>query len=329
MTDYKGIVDKSNVPVGTSDEVRNAITQSVAKHWVSTPSSVVSNPEFLKEGAVAEDFVRPGRIAFGCDDEQGVQYMRALYTLLQRNHDRLIVMDCKSYEFTQYDVNSMLATRMSFMNELANLADILGVDIKQFRKAIANDTRIGFDFLYCGCGGSCFPKDIKGLIKTASDHADLELKVLIPVAVVNDVQKHVLTGKIKKRFGTNLKGMHFALWSLAFKANADDMRDAASPEVIADLLGMCATVTAYDPVTHNEAQKIYTKEPRLTYAENSMMVPYGVEAWVNVTEWKKFESSDFDTTKFKLKSAVKFDDRNLYDPALVRGQGLEYLVIGR
>lgn len=331
MTDYKVVVDKSTVPVGTSEKVRTAIAQELAKREVSTPFSVVSNPEFLKEGAAVEDFMRPDRIVLGCDDEQGVQYMRALYAPLQRNHDRLIVMDCKSSELTKYAANAMLATRISFMNELANLADILGADIENVRKGIGSDTRIGFDFLYAGCGygGSCFPKDVKALIKTASDDAGLHLKVLSAVEAANDAQKHVLTGKIKKRFGADLKGMHFALWGLAFKANTDDMREAASREVIADLLSMGATVTAYDPVARHEAQKIYADEPRVTYSDNPMTALNAADALVIVTEWKEFRSPDFAIIKTKLKNAVIFDGRNLYDPTLVRGQGLEYFAIGR
>jgi len=331
MTDYKVIVDKSTVPVGTSDKVRAAVAQELAKRDVNTPFSVVSNPEFLKEGAAVEDFMRPDRIVLGCDDEQGVQYMRALYAPLQRNHDRLIVMDCKSSELTKYAANAMLATRISFMNELANLADQLGADIENVRKGIGSDSRIGFDFLYAGCGygGSCFPKDVKALIKTASDDAGIDLKVLRAVEEANDAQKHVLSGKIKKRFGTSLKGKHFALWGLAFKANTDDMREAASREVIADLLAMGATVTAYDPVARHEAQRLYVNETRVSYSENPMTALDGADALVIVTEWKEFRSPDFEAIKSKLKNPVIFDGRNLYDPKLVRGHGLEYLAIGR
>lgn len=331
MTDYKVIVDKSTVPVGTADKVRAAVAVELALRGVSTPYSVVSNPEFLKEGAAVEDFMRPDRIVLGCDDEQAIQYMRALYTPLQRNHDRLIVMDVKSAELTKYAANAMLATRISFMNELANLADKMGADIESVRKGIGSDSRIGYDFLYAGCGygGSCFPKDVKALIKTAHDDAGIELKVLRAVEDANDAQKHVLAGKIKTRFGTNLTGKRFALWGLAFKANTDDMREAASREVIGDLLGMGATVTAYDPVAKHEAQRLYSGESRLSYAENPMSALDGADALVIVTEWKEFRSPDFDAIKAKLKSPVVFDGRNLYDPKLVRGMGLEYFAIGR
>jgi len=331
MTDYKVIVDKSTVPVGTGDKVKTAVAQELSQRGIQTPFSVVSNPEFLKEGAAVEDFMRPDRIVIGCDDEQAVQYMRALYTPLQRNHDRLIVMDTKSAELTKYAANAMLATRISFMNELANLADKLGADIESVRKGIGSDSRIGYDFLYAGCGygGSCFPKDVKALIKTAQDDAGIHLQVLNAVEAANETQKHVLSGKIRTRFGKSLSGKHFALWGLAFKANTDDMREAASREVIADLLNMGATVTAYDPVARHEAQRLYSGESRLGYAENPMDAQEGADALVIVTEWKEFRSPDFDAIKARLKSPVIFDGRNLYDPKLVRGLGLEYFAIGR
>jgi len=331
MTDYKVIVDKSTVPVGTADKVKAAVAEELAKRGISTPYSVVSNPEFLKEGAAVDDFMRPDRIVLGCDDDQAAQYMRALYTPLQRNHDRLIVMDVKSAELTKYAANAMLATRISFMNELANVADKLGADIESVRRGIGSDSRIGYDFLYAGCGygGSCFPKDVKALIKTAQDDAGIDLKVLHAVEVANDAQKHILSGKIKARFGADLKGMHFALWGLAFKANTDDMRDAASRVVIADLLAAGATVTAYDPVATHEAQRLFANEPRVGYAENPMLALDGADALVIVTEWKEFRSPDFEAIKAKLKHAVIFDGRNLYDPQLVRGIGFEYLAIGR
>ncbi|OGO99676.1 MAG: UDP-glucose 6-dehydrogenase [Curvibacter sp. RIFCSPHIGHO2_12_FULL_63_18] len=331
MTDYKVVVDKSTVPVGTGDKVKTAVAAELAQRGVDTPFSVVSNPEFLKEGAAVEDFMRPDRIVVGCDDEQAVQYMRALYTPLQRNHDRLIVMDVKSAELTKYAANAMLATRISFMNELANLADKLGADIEHVRKGIGSDNRIGYDFLYAGCGygGSCFPKDVKALIKTAQDDAGLGLKVLHAVEVANDAQKRVLTDKIKAKFGANLAGKHFALWGLAFKANTDDMREAASRVVVDELLAQGATVTAYDPVAMHEAQRIYANESRLSYATNPMHALENADALVIVTEWKEFRSPDFEAIKAALKTPTIFDGRNLYDPKLVRGIGLDYQAIGR
>jgi UDPglucose 6-dehydrogenase len=229
MTDYKVVVDKSTVPVGTADAVKAAITEELLIRGVDTPFSVVSNPEFLKEGAAIEDFMRPGRIVIGCDDEQAALNMRALYSPFQRHHERLIQMDVRSAELTKYAANAMLATRISFMNELANLAEKLGADIEQVRKGIGSDPRIGYDFLYAGAGygGSCFPKDVKALIKTAANDAGIELKVLNAVEEANNAQKHVLSAKVRARFGNDLKGKHFALWGLAFKANTDDMRQAS------------------------------------------------------------------------------------------------------
>jgi UDPglucose 6-dehydrogenase len=331
MTDYKVIVDKSTVPVGTGDKVKAAVNEELARRGVDTGFSVVSNPEFLKEGAAVEDFMRPDRIVIGCDDEQAIQYMRALYSPLQRNHDRLIVMDCKSAELTKYAANAMLATRISFMNELANLAGELGADIEHVRRGIGSDSRIGYDFLYAGCGygGSCFPKDVKALIKTAKDDGGIKLRVLQAVEDANDEQKHILTKKIKSRFGTDLSGKHFALWGLAFKANTDDMREAASREVIRDLIDMGATITAYDPVALHEAQRIFPAESHLRYSENPMNALAGADALIIVTEWKEFRSPNFEHIKSELKSPVIFDGRNLYDPKLVRDHGLEYFAIGR
>ena len=331
MTDYKVVVDKSTVPVGTADAVRAAITEELAKRGVSTPFSVVSNPEFLKEGAAIEDFMKPDRIVVGCDDEQAAHNMRALYAPFQRNHDRLILMDIRSAELTKYAANAMLATRISFMNELANLAEKLGADIESVRRGIGSDPRIGYDFLYAGAGygGSCFPKDVKALIKTAAVDAGITLQVLNAVEAANDLQKHVLGDKIKARFGDSLAGKHFALWGLAFKANTDDMREATSREVIKDLLAAGATVCAYDPVATAEAKHCFPNEPGLRFAENQSAALEGADALVIVTEWKEFRSPDFDTLKTKLKAPIIFDGRNLYDPKLVRGLGFEYLAIGR
>jgi UDPglucose 6-dehydrogenase len=291
----------------------------------------VSNPEFLKEGAAIEDFMRPDRIVVGCEDEQAALNMRALYAPIQRNHDRLIVMDIRSAELTKYAANAMLATRISFMNELANLAEVLGADIENVRKGIGSDPRIGYDFLYAGAGygGSCFPKDVQALVKTAEDDAGISLKVLQAVEAANDAQKRVLGAKVIKRFGSNLAGKHFAMWGLAFKANTDDMRKATSREVIRDLLDAGATVTAYDPVAMKEAQHCFPNEPRITFAENQTAALEGADALIIVTEWREFRSPDFDNIKAKLKNPVIFDGRNLYDPKLVRGMGFEYLAIGR
>jgi len=331
MTDYEVIVDKSTVPVGTADKVKAAVADELGKRGVAIPYSVVSNPEFLKEGAAVEDFMRPDRIVVGCEDEQAIHNMRALYAPFQRNHERLIVMDIKSAELTKYAANAMLATRISFMNEIANLAEKLGADIESVRQGIGSDPRIGYHFLYpgCGYGGSCFPKDVKALIKTAKADAGITLQVLTAVEEANEVQKHVLTRKIEARFSGQLAGKRFALWGLAFKPNTDDMREAPSRELIADLFGAGATVTAYDPVAMPEARRIFGDEPRVSFAESPMAALAGADALIIVTEWKEFRSPDFDAIKTALKHPVVFDGRNLYDPKIPREAGLEYLAIGR
>ena len=331
MTDYKVIVDKSTVPVGTADAVKTAVAEQLKQRGVEIPFSVVSNPEFLKEGAAIEDFMKPDRIVVGCDDEQAALNMRAVYAPFQRNHDRLIIMDIRSAELTKYAANAMLATRISFMNELANLAEKLGADIESVRKGIGSDPRIGYDFLYAGAGygGSCFPKDVKALIKTAADDAGIHLKVLNAVEAANETQKHVLGEKVKARFGSDLKGRHFALWGLAFKANTDDMREATSREVIKDLLDAGATVTAYDPVAMGEARHCFPGESRLRYAENQIGALDNADALIIVTEWKEFRSPDFEVIKAKLKNPLIFDGRNLFEPAEMRRLGIGYFGIGR
>ncbi|MCL2635213.1 MAG: UDP-glucose/GDP-mannose dehydrogenase family protein [Betaproteobacteria bacterium] len=330
MTEYKVVVDKSTVPVGTGAKVKAALQEELQKRGLDLPCSVVSNPEFLKEGAAVEDFMRPDRIVVGAEDEQAVHLMRTLYAPFQRNHERLIITDVKSAELIKYAANAMLATRISFMNELANLAEVLGADIEMVRQGIGADPRIGYHFLYpgCGYGGSCFPKDVKALIKTAEDDAGIRLKVLTAVEEANDAQKHVLTGKIKRRFG-DLAGRHFALWGLSFKPNTDDMREAPSRQLLADLFAAGATVTAYDPVAMDETRRILGDEPRLSYAEQPMAALAGADALIIVTEWKEFRSPDFAAIKEALKQPVIIDGRNLYDPQFVRGMGIEYFAIGR
>jgi UDPglucose 6-dehydrogenase len=330
MTEYKVVVDKSTVPVGTADKVSSAIAEELASRKSDLSYSVVSNPEFLKEGAAIEDFMRPDRIIIGAEDNTAIDLMRSIYAPFQRNHERLVMMDVRSAELTKYAANAMLATRISFMNELANLAEILGADIESVRKGIGSDPRIGYDFLYAGCGygGSCFPKDVKALIKTAIT-SQYDLKVLSAVEEANDIQKHVLTGKIKKHFGENLKGKHFALWGLAFKPNTDDMREAASRVLIEDLLFAGATVTAYDPVATQEAQRIFKNTNGLSFAETQYQSLNDADALVVVTEWKEFRSPDFSILKQKLKSKIIFDGRNMYEPNVVKTAGLEYQPIGR
>ena len=330
MTDYKVVVDKSTVPVGTADKVKSALQEELARRGVDTEFAVVSNPEFLKEGAAVEDFMRPDRVVVGAEDERAITLMRELYAPFNRNHDRLVVMDIKSAELTKYAANCMLATRISFMNELANLADKLGADIEQVRLGIGSDPRIGYQFLYpgCGYGGSCFPKDVQALIRTA-DSIGMPLKVLTAVEDANETQKRILLEKIKGRFGADLKGKHFALWGLAFKPNTDDMRAASSRVVIEGLWQMGATVTAYDPVAMNESRRIFGDDPRLAYADSPMHALEGADALVIVTEWKEFRAPDFDQIKATLKTPVIFDGRNLYQPSQVRAHGLEYYAIGR
>lgn len=331
MNDYKVVVNKSTVPVGTADQVKAAVLEELERRGVNTPYSVVSNPEFLKEGAAIDDFMRPGRIVLGCDDEQAELNMRALYAPFQRHHDRLVLMDIRSAELTKYAANAMLATRITFMNELANLAEQLGADIEHVRKGIGSDPRIGYDFLYAGAGygGSCFPKDVKALIKTAQEEAGIHLKVLTAVEAANQEQKHVLGEKIKRRFGTDLTGKHFALWGLAFKANTDDMREASSLAVIDDLLQAGATVTAYDPVAKEQAALMRPEAQGLRYADSQTTALQDADALIIVTEWKEFRSPDFVFIKDTLKNPIIFDGRNLYDPKLVRNQGFEYFAIGR
>ena len=330
MDGYRVVVDKSTVPVGTADKVRGALAEVLAARGSDLEFSVVSNPEFLKEGAALDDFMRPDRIVVGVDDERATDLMRQLYAPFQRNHDKLVIMDVRSAELTKYAANAMLATRISFMNELANLAETLGADIELVRHGIGSDPRIGWHFLYAGCGygGSCFPKDVKALIKTAKEYGH-ELQVLGAVESANDAQKHVLIDKIEKRFGKDLTGRRFALWGLAFKPNTDDMREAPSRVIIDELFKRGATVTAYDPVAMQEAERIFGDEPRLSYAGRPKSALDGADALVIVTEWKEFRSPDFEAIKSRLTQPVVFDGRNMYDPALVRAQGIEYFGIGR
>jgi UDPglucose 6-dehydrogenase len=330
MTDYKIIATKSTVPVGTGEKIKQAVAEVLAERGVTVPHAVVSNPEFLKEGAAVEDFMRPDRIVVGAEDEQAIHLMRALYAPFQRSRERVIVMDIRSAELTKYAANAMLATRISFMNEMANLADSLGADIEMVRQGIGSDPRIGHQFLYpgCGYGGSCFPKDVRALQRTARVDAGIELKVLDAVEDANDAQKHVLTAKLKARF-PSLQGKRFALWGLAFKPNTDDMREAPSRYLISDLFEAGATVTAYDPVAMEEAKRIYGEEPRLRYAAKPLDALDGADGLIIVTEWKEFRSIDFETVKGRLKTPVIFDGRNLYNPALVREAGIEYFAIGR
>jgi UDPglucose 6-dehydrogenase len=321
------IVDKSTVPVGTADKVREAVAATLAERGAKHSFAMVSNPEFLKEGAAVEDFMRPDRIVIGADNPEAIAAMRELYAPFQRNHERLQVMDIRSAELTKYAANAMLATRISFMNELA---ERLGADIEHVRVGIGSDPRIGYHFLYpgAGFGGSCFPKDVTALLRTARE-CGLDLKVVRAVEEANERQKEVLAGKIARRFGDDLSGKRFALWGLAFKPNTDDMREAPSRVVIGQLLERGATVSAFDPVAMGEARHLYKDEKRVAFADTAMHAAEGADALVIVTEWKAFRSPDFDALARALKSPVIFDGRNLYEPEVVRSHGIEYHAIGR
>ncbi len=330
MNGPKVIVDKSTVPVGTADKVRAAISAELSARACSIEFSVVSNPEFLKEGAAIEDFMRPDRIVIGASDPHAVEVMRRLYAPFQRNHDRLIVMDVRSAELTKYAANAMLAMRISFMNELALLAENLGADIELVRRGIGSDSRIGYHFLYAGCGygGSCFPKDVQALIRTAAESGQ-QLQLLETVERVNEAQKRVLPEKIARRFGKDLSGRHFALWGLAFKPNTDDMREAPSRVLVNALLAAGATVCAHDPVAMPQARQIFGEDPRLSYADSPMAALEEADALVIVTEWKAYKSPDFAAIRAALKHPVIIDGRNLYDSETLRAAGLEYISIGR
>ena len=331
MTNEKVIVDKSTVPIGTGDKVKAAIAEELKKRNVDIHYSVVSNPEFLKEGAAVEDFMRPDRIVIGTEDPKAIEVMKQVYAPFQRNHERLVVTNLRSAELIKYAANAMLATRISFMNELANLAEIVGADIEMVRQGIGSDPRIGYHFLYpgCGYGGSCFPKDVKALIKTAKDVAGFDLKLLKAVEEVNGLQKYILPKKIKKQFGDNLKDKHFALWGLAFKPNTDDMREASSRVLIDELIKAGATITAYDPVAIEEGKRIFKNEKHLSFADTQDEALKNADALIIVTEWTEFRSPNFTLIKSSLKSPIIFDGRNLYDPKVVRALGFNYYPIGR
>mgnify|MGYP003333115285 FL=1 len=343
MNGPKVIVDKSTVPVGTAEKVSAVIQEELKKRQLDPNwCSVVSNPEFLKEGAAVEDFMRPDRIVIGTNaDAAGLrakELMRKLYAPFNRHHERTYYMDVKSAELTKYAANAMLATRISFMNELANLADAVGADIEAVRQGIGSDSRIGYGFLYAGTGygGSCFPKDVSALSKTAQSHGR-DLKILDAVEAVNQAQKTVLIEKIIKRFGNDLTGHSFALWGLAFKPNTDDMREAPSRLIIAELMKRGAMIKAHDPVAMSEAQRSleldFKNQPNLLKQIQMTKTPEealdGASALVIVTEWKAFRSPDFEVLKQKLKSPIIFDGRNLYEPQTMKDLGFEYQGIGR
>jgi UDPglucose 6-dehydrogenase len=330
MQSFKLVVSKSTVPVGTADKVRTALHDELQARGAKVEFCIASNPEFLKEGAAVEDFMRPDRIVIGTESERATQMLRSLYAPFQRNHDRLVVMDVRSAELTKYAANAMLATRISFMNELAMLAEKLGADIEQVRHGIGSDPRIGYHFLYpgCGYGGSCFPKDVQALRRTAQENG-VSLRVLDAVEDANAAQKGVLIQKLTARFGEDLSGKRFALWGLAFKPNTDDMREAPSRDMLEALWQRGATVCAYDPAAMEETRRIYGERADLLLADSPMDAVKDADALLIVTEWKVFRSPNFDALKTLLKNPLVFDGRNLYEPQAMREMDFEYFPIGR
>ena len=330
---YAIVVTKSTVPVGTADRVRQQVQSTMAARNAAVEFDVVSNPEFLKEGAAIEDFMRPDRVIVGTDNPRTTELIRALYEPFTRNHDRLVVMDIRSAELTKYAANAMLATKISFMNELAAVAERVGADIEKVRIGIGSDPRIGYSFIYpgVGYGGSCFPKDVKALIHSAS-RVGHDAELLRAVEAVNERQKHVLIAKVRDHFTDGLNGKIFALWGLAFKPNTDDMRQAPSLVIIDALLRAGARVRAYDPVATNEARRLFAAHPmtqQLAFCKDAYEAAQGAHALLIATEWKEFRGADFARLKTLLKEPVIFDGRNLYEPALMERMGLYYVAVGR
>jgi len=329
MTEYKLVITKSTVPVGTADKVRGTVAAALAARGLSVEYDTVSNPEFLKEGAALADFMKPDRVVVGCDSARASDWMRALYDPFTRNRERMIVMDIRSAELTKYAANAMLATKISFMNELANLAEQFGADIEMVRVGIGSDPRIGYAFIYpgVGYGGSCFPKDVQALARSAAE-VGYDAAILNAVEAVNDRQKRVLFAKIQQHFGV-LRGKTIAVWGLAFKPNTDDMRAAPSRVLLEALWAEGAAVRAYDPVAMPETRRIYGERPDLTLCSSNAEALEGADALAIVTEWQEFRSPDFDGLKASLKQPVIFDGRNLYDPARMARAGFSYYAIGR
>ena len=330
LDDYRVVVNKSTVPVGTADRVRAEVQSVLGQRGIEQEFDVVSNPEFLKEGDAVADFMKPDRIIIGADNPRAAELLRALYEPFNRNHERILIMDTRSAELTKYAANAMLATKISFMNEVANLAERLGADIEKVRVGIGSDPRIGYNFIYpgCGYGGSCFPKDVRALVAT-SGAVGAEPELLRAVDAVNERQKHRLFEKISGYFGGDLKGRVIALWGLAFKPNTDDMREASSRVLMEALWAAGAHVRAYDPVAMREAEQLYGEREELTLCSSADEALHGADALAVVTEWREFRSPDFEAVRAALKAPAVFDGRNLYDPALMRRFGLRYFGIGR
>jgi UDPglucose 6-dehydrogenase len=330
LSRYCIVVTKSTVPVGTADKVRAELERTLSARGAKAEFDVVSNPEFLKEGAAIADFMKPDRVVIGTDNPRTTELMRALYEPFTRNHDRLIVMDIRSSELTKYAANAMLATKISFMNELATIAERVGADIEKVRVGIGSDPRIGYSFIYpgTGYGGSCFPKDVQALIRSSSE-AGHEPLIMNAVEAVNGRQKQVLFHKMQRHFTDGLKGRTVAVWGLAFKPNTDDMREAPSVTLIELLLKAGAQVRAYDPVATAEAQRIFAGRAGIVLAKNAYEAAQGADALAIVTEWQEFRSPDFERLRQILKNPVIFDGRNLYDPTMAGRFGLTYYAIGR
>jgi UDPglucose 6-dehydrogenase len=330
MTEYRIVVDKSTVPVGTADKVKDRIEQTLGERGVKLEFDVVSNPEFLKEGAAINDFMKPDRVVVGTDNPRTAELLKTLYDPFTRSRDRMIVMDVRSAELTKYAANAMLATKISFMNEIANLAERMGADIEKVRVGIGSDPRIGYSFIYpgAGYGGSCFPKDVKALVHSAGEHK-FDAQLLRAVEAVNKNQKQVVFRKIHGYFGGKLEGKTVAVWGLAFKPNTDDMREAPARELMEALWGAGAKVRAYDPVAMGEAGRIYGERADLAFVADAEAALDGADALAIMTEWQEFRSPDFETIHDKLSNAVIFDGRNIYDPALVRSFDIKYFGIGR
>jgi UDPglucose 6-dehydrogenase len=329
MTDYKVVVTKSTVPVGTADKVRAAVRESLDKRHARVEFDMVSNPEFLKEGAAIADFMRPDRVVIGTDSDRATELLRSLYEPFTHNRDRMIVMDVRSAELTKYAANAMLATRISFMNELANLAERFGADIESVRVGLGSDPRIGYAFIYpgLGYGGSCFPKDVQALQRSAQE-VGYDASILAAVEGVNERQKQILFNKIKAHFG-ELRGKTVAIWGLAFKPNTDDMREAASRVLMESLWAAGAKVRAYDPVAMPECLRIYGDRADLALCKTSHDALKGADALAIVTEWREFRSPDFEHIKSALNTPVIFDGRNIYDPEQMAQAGFSYYAIGR
>ena len=330
MTDYKVVVDKSTVPVGTGDKVKAAVRGELDKRRLELEFDVVSNPEFLKEGAAITDFMKPDRIVIGTDSDRAMELLREVYYPFNRSHDRMIFMDIRSAELTKYAANSMLATKISFMNEIANLSERLGADIENVRRGIGSDPRIGYHFIYpgCGYGGSCFPKDVQALTRTARD-CEYESKLLNAVEAVNSAQKYVLFDKISHFFNGDLKDKVVALWGLAFKPNTDDMREASSRTLMQQLWKAGAKVQAFDPEAMEETQRIFGDQPGLTLCGTKEQAMRGADVLAICTEWKEFRSPDFEAIASALSSKAVFDGRNLYEPEMLERHGMTYYAIGR